>query len=75
MHPKRWFVKFTTVLLPFLCFAVERRVKNKFCLPLTKENTSPKFLLRKENAPRAVYGPSQLRIMTNNRDSASRPPI
>jgi len=36
MHPKQQFVKFTAVLLPFLCFAVERRVKNKFCLPLTK---------------------------------------
>jgi hypothetical protein len=30
--PKQRFVKLTTVLLPFLCFAVERRVKNKFCL-------------------------------------------
>jgi hypothetical protein len=36
MHSKQRFVKFTAVLLPFLCFAVERRVKNKFCLPLTK---------------------------------------
>jgi hypothetical protein len=33
MHPKWRLVKLTTVLLPFLCFAVERRVKNKFCLP------------------------------------------
>jgi hypothetical protein len=34
--PKQRFVKFTTVLLPFLCFAVERRVKNMFCLLLTR---------------------------------------
>jgi hypothetical protein len=37
MHPKQWPVKLTTVLLLFLCFAVERRVKNKFCLPLTRK--------------------------------------
>jgi len=36
--PPRWqFVKLTTILLPFLCFAVERRVKNKFCLPASKQ--------------------------------------
>jgi hypothetical protein len=29
IHPKQWLVKFTTVLLPFLYFAVKRRVKNK----------------------------------------------
>jgi hypothetical protein len=33
MHPKWWLVKFTAILLLFLCFAVERRIKNKFCLP------------------------------------------
>jgi hypothetical protein len=36
MHAKQRLVKFTTVLLLFSCFAVERRVKNKFCLPLTR---------------------------------------
>jgi hypothetical protein len=36
MHPKQRLVKFTTILLPFLCFAVERPVKNKFCLPVTR---------------------------------------
>jgi hypothetical protein len=55
MHPKQWLVKFTTVLLPLLCFAVERRVKNKFCLPLTKQNISSKFLLRKENVPGRLW--------------------
>jgi hypothetical protein len=29
MHPGQWLVKFTTLLLPFLCFAVELRGKNK----------------------------------------------
>jgi hypothetical protein len=33
IHPRWRLVKFTTILLPFLCFAVERRVKNKFRLP------------------------------------------
>jgi hypothetical protein len=33
MHPEWRVVKLATILLPFLCFAVERRVKNKFCLP------------------------------------------
>jgi len=37
MHAKQRFVKFTTVRLPFLCFAVERPVKNKFCLLLTEK--------------------------------------
>ena len=37
MHPKQRLVKFATVLLPFLCFAVERRIKNKFCLVLTEK--------------------------------------
>jgi hypothetical protein len=45
----------TTVQLPFLCFAVERRVKNKFCLLLTEKETSLKFLLRKENVPELIY--------------------
>jgi hypothetical protein len=54
MHPEQRLVKFATALLPFLCFAVERRVKNKFCLPLTKENINLKFLLRKENVRRTV---------------------
>src|SRR5205814_9855467 len=54
MHAKRRSVKLTTVELPFLCFAVERRVKNKFCLLLTEKESSLKFLLRKENVPRAV---------------------
>jgi hypothetical protein len=63
MHPKQRPVKFATVLLPFLCFAVERRVKNKFCLPLTKREISPKFLLRKENVPRMVYRTLRLRFM------------
>jgi hypothetical protein len=43
-----------TVLLPFLCFAVERRVKNKFCLPLTRNNPNVKFPLRKENLRRTI---------------------
>jgi hypothetical protein len=61
MHAKRRSVKLTTVQLPFLCFAVERRVKNKFCLLLTEKNSSLKFLLRKENVPRVVYThPSEL---------------
>ena len=55
MHPKQRFVKFTAVLLLFLCFAVERRVKNKFCLPLTRIDNSLKFPLRKENLRRTVY--------------------
>src|SRR5205823_5221364 len=54
MHPKRQSVKLTTVQLPFLCFAVERRVKNKFCLLLTEKESSVKFLLRKENVSRMV---------------------
>jgi hypothetical protein len=37
MQPKQRPVKYATVLLPFLCFAVERRFKNNFCLPLTKK--------------------------------------
>jgi len=37
MQPRQRLVKFATVLLPFLCFAVERRVKNNFCLPLTRK--------------------------------------
>jgi hypothetical protein len=61
MHAKRRSVKLTTVQLPFLCFAVERRVKNKFCLLLTEKNSSLKFLFRKENVPRVVYThPSEL---------------
>src|SRR5437764_11439065 len=54
MHAKRQSVKLTTVQLPFLCFAVERRVKNKFCLLLTDKESSVKFLLRKENVSRMV---------------------
>jgi hypothetical protein len=37
MQPKQRPVKYATVLLPFLCFAVERRFKNNFRLPLTKK--------------------------------------
>jgi hypothetical protein len=55
MPPEQRLVKFATVLLPFLCFAVERRVKNKFCLLPTEKDTSLKFLLRKENVPRAIF--------------------
>jgi hypothetical protein len=33
MLPKWRLVKFATILLPFLCFAVERRFKNNFRLP------------------------------------------
>ena len=55
MHPKQRLVKLAVVLLPFLCFAAERRVKNKFCLLLTESNTSLEFLLRKENVQRTVY--------------------
>jgi hypothetical protein len=55
MHPEQRLVKFTTVLLPFLCFAVERRVKNKFCLLLTEKDTSLKFLFRKENVPLVFF--------------------
>jgi hypothetical protein len=73
MHPKRRFVKLTTVQLPFLCFAVERRVKNKFCLLLTEKDSNLKFLLRKENVQRAVHThPSELWTPTNNLDLASR---
>ena len=54
MHAKQRSVKLTTVQLPFLCFAVERRVKNKFCLLLAEKDSSLKFLLRKENVPRVV---------------------
>ena len=54
MHAKRRSVKLTTVQLLFLCFAVERRVKNKFCLLLAGKESSLKFLLRKENVPRVV---------------------
>ena len=73
MRPKQRFVKFTAVLLPFLCFAVERRVKNKFCLLLTEKDASLKFLLRKENVPWVVYThPSELWTATNNLDLASR---
>jgi hypothetical protein len=36
LRPKQQLVKFATVLLPFLCFAVDRSVKNNFCLLLTK---------------------------------------
>src|SRR4029453_3544003 len=64
MHPEQRLVKFATVLLPFLCFAVERRVKNKFCLLLPEKDTSLKFLLRKENV-RRVAPPSLLRLATN----------
>jgi hypothetical protein len=60
MHPKQRFVKFATVLLPFFCFAVERRIKNKVCLLLTKQNTSLKLLLRKENVRRTFLGPIRL---------------
>jgi hypothetical protein len=49
MHSKQRLVKFTTVLLPFLRFAVERRVKNKFCLLVTEYDNSLNFLLYKEN--------------------------
>jgi hypothetical protein len=67
MHPEQRLVKFATVLLPFLCFAVERRVKNKFCLLPTEKDTSLKFLLRKENVPRAIFTlPSELWMATNN---------
>jgi hypothetical protein len=38
MLPKQRPVKFAPVLLPFLCFAVERRVKNKFCLLPTEDD-------------------------------------
>jgi len=67
MHAKRRFVKLTTVQLPLLCFAVERRFKNKFCLLLTEKDSSLKFLLRKENGPWVVYThPSELWTATNN---------
>jgi hypothetical protein len=55
MQAKRRFVKLTTVQLQFLCFTVERRFKNKFCLLLTEKESSLKFLLCKENVPRVVY--------------------
>jgi hypothetical protein len=70
IYAKRRFVKLTTVQLPFLCFAVERRVKNKFCLLLPEKHTSLKFLLRKENVPRAIYT-HPFRIM--NGDKQRRP--
>jgi hypothetical protein len=40
IHPKQRVVKFTAVLLPFLWFAVECRVKNKFCLPASKQKNT-----------------------------------
>jgi len=73
MHAKRRFVKLTTVQLPFLCFAVERQFKNKFCLLLTEKDSSLKFLLRKENVPWVVYThPSELWTATNKLYLASR---
>jgi hypothetical protein len=66
MHSKQRIVKFTTVLLPFFCFAVERRVKNKFCLLLTEWNTSLKFLLHKENVP--VDGSIDLSVSISDND-------
>jgi hypothetical protein len=73
MHAKRRFVKLTTVQLPLLCFAVERRFKNKFCLLLTEKDSSLKFLLRKENVPRVVYThPFELWTATNKLYLASR---
>ena len=68
MHAKRRLVKLTTVQLPFLCFAVERRIKNKFCLLLTEKDTSLKFLPRKENVERGVFThPSELPDLTSRR--------
>jgi hypothetical protein len=55
MHPEQRLVKFATVLLPFLYFAVERRIKNKFCLLLTEMDTSLKFLFHKENVQRVFF--------------------
>jgi hypothetical protein len=74
MHPKQWHVKFATVLLPFFCFAVERRFKNKFCVPASKQkkDTILKFLLRKENVRVIYMHPSQLWTATKNPDLASR---
>src|SRR6266480_7453868 len=72
MHAKRRSVKLTTVELPFLCFAVERRVKNKFCLLLTEKDSSLKFLLRKENVPWVVCTHPFEWTATNNRDLSRR---
>src|SRR5437764_4426387 len=72
MHPKRRSVKLTTVELPFLCFAVERRIKNKFCLLLTEKDSSLKFLLRKENVPWVVCTHPFEWTATNNRDLSRR---
>jgi hypothetical protein len=73
MHPKRRSVKLTTVQLPFLCFTVERRVKNKFCLLLTEKHSSLKFLLRKENVPQVGHThPFELWTATNKLHLASR---
>ena len=50
MTPKQRSVTFTTtVLLPILCSAVECRVKNKFCLLLTK------IYLRRKRPPRNCF--------------------
>src|SRR5438034_8210617 len=72
MHAKQRSVKLTTVELPFLCFAVERRVKNKFCLLLTEKDSSLKFLLRKENVPWVVCTHPFEWTATNNRDLSRR---
>src|SRR5207249_1654594 len=72
MHPKRRSVKLTTVELPFLCFAVERRVKNKFCLLLTEKDSSLKLLFRKENVQSVVCTHPFEWTATNNRDLSRR---
>src|SRR5947199_10704306 len=72
MHAKQRSVKLTTVQLPFFCFAVERRVKNKFCLLLTEKDSSLKFLLRKQNVPWMVCTHPFEWTATNNRDLSSR---
>jgi len=74
MPARQRLVKLTTVLLPFLYFAVERRVKNKFCLLLTEPKSSLKFLPCKDDVQRRAYRSVRLhsRTMTNNSDLASR---
>jgi hypothetical protein len=73
MHPKQRVVKLAIVLLPFLCFAAECPVKNKFCLLPTESNSSLEFLLCKENVQRTIYRSASITGSTNIFDLAAPP--
>jgi len=64
IRPEQQLVKFATVLMPFLCFAVERRVKNKFCLLPTENNVNLEISAPQGKCAANVH-PSQLQIATN----------